>query len=86
MNRLSVGLQHYIRTFFFFKRAGSDIAGGKTNHWYLLKLDDRHAGSGGGFVAKACPTLAAPWTVARQAPLSMGLSRQGYCSGLPFSV
>ena len=25
----------------------------------------------------------APWTVARQAPLSMGLSRQGYWSGLP---
>ena len=27
---------------------------------------------------------ATPWTVARQAPLSMGLSRQGYWSGLPF--
>ena len=54
MNRLSVSLQHYIRTFFFFlKRAGSDIAGGKTKHSYLLKLDDRHAGCGGGFVAKA---------------------------------
>ena len=25
-----------------------------------------------------------PWTVARQAPLSMGFSRQGYRSGLPF--
>ena len=25
-----------------------------------------------------------PWTVARQAPLSMGLSRQEYWSGLPF--
>ena len=24
-----------------------------------------------------------PWTVARQVPLSMGLSRQGYWSGLP---
>ena len=24
------------------------------------------------------------WTVARQAPLSMGFSRQAYCSGLPF--
>ena len=24
-----------------------------------------------------------PWTVARQAPLSMGFSRQEYCSGLP---
>ena len=24
-----------------------------------------------------------PWTAARQAPLSLGFSRQGYCSGLP---
>ena len=28
--------------------------------------------------------FAAPWTVAYQAPLSMGFSRQGYWSGLPF--
>ena len=26
-----------------------------------------------------------PWTVAHQVPLSMGFSRQEYCSGLPFS-
>ena len=26
-----------------------------------------------------------PWTVAHQAPLSMGISRQEYWSGLPFS-
>ena len=25
-----------------------------------------------------------PWTVARQAPLTMGFSRQEYWSGLPF--
>ena len=37
-----------------------------------------------GLVAKPCPTLATLWTVARQAPLSMGFSRQGYWSGLPF--
>ena len=29
---------------------------------------------------------AAPWTVARQAPLSMGLSRQEDGSGLPFPL
>ena len=29
--------------------------------------------------------FAIPWTVACQAPLSMGFSRQGYKSGLPFS-
>ena len=28
--------------------------------------------------------LATPWTVAYQAPLSMGFSRQEYWSGLPF--
>jgi len=28
--------------------------------------------------------FAAPWTVAHQAPLSMGFSRQEYWSGLPF--
>ena len=28
--------------------------------------------------------FATPWTVAHQAPLSMGFSRQGYWSGLPF--
>ena len=39
---------------------------------------------GGGLVAKLCPTLATPWTVACQAPLSMGFSRQEYWSGLPF--
>ena len=35
-------------------------------------------------VTKLCPTLATPWTVAHQAPLSMGFSRQEYWSGLPF--
>jgi len=39
---------------------------------------------GGCLVAKSCPTLATPWTVARQAPLSMGFSRQECWSGLPF--
>ena len=36
------------------------------------------------FVAQLCPTFAALWTVALQAPLSMGFSWQDYCSGLPF--
>ena len=31
-----------------------------------------------------CLTLATPWTVARQAPLSMGFSRQKYWNGSPF--
>ena len=43
------------------------------------------AHGGGGLVAKLYPTLVTPWTVACQAPLSMGFSRQEYWSGLPLS-
>ena len=39
---------------------------------------------GGGLVAKLCLTLKISWTVACQAPLSMGFSRREYWSGLPF--
>ena len=35
-------------------------------------------------VAKSYLTLATSWTVACQAPLSMGFPRQEYWSGLPF--
>ena len=35
-------------------------------------------------VATLCPTLVTPQTVACQAPLSVGFSRQEYWSGLPF--
>ena len=40
---------------------------------------------GGGLLSKLCPTLATPWTVAHQAPLSMGFPRQEYWNGLPFA-
>ena len=43
----------------------------------------KHANGGGGLVAKSCLTLVTPWTIACQAPLSMGFSRQEYWSGLP---
>ena len=36
------------------------------------------------FVTQLCLTLCNPWTVACQAPLSMGFSRQQYWSGWPF--
>ena len=39
---------------------------------------------GGGLVAKSCPTIVFPWTVACQAPLSIGFSRQEYWSRLTF--
>ena len=35
-------------------------------------------------IIQLCPTLCDPMTVAYQASLSMGFSRQGYWSGLPF--
>ena len=35
-------------------------------------------------VAQSCPLFVTPWTVACQAPLSMGFSRQEYWSGWPF--
>ena len=39
---------------------------------------------GGGLVVKLCPTLPISWTVAHQALLSMGFSRQESWSELPF--
>ena len=36
-------------------------------------------------VTQLCPTLATPWTISHQAPLSVKFSRQEYWSGLPFS-
>ena len=39
---------------------------------------------GGALITKSCPTLATPWTVVCQAPLSMRFSKQEYQSGLPF--
>ena len=35
-------------------------------------------------VTQSCLTLVIPWTVAHQAPLSMGFSRQEYWSGFSF--
>ena len=49
-----------------------------------LKDFENYLGGGGGLVTKLCLTLVTPWTVACQAPLSMGFSRQEYWSGLPF--
>ena len=50
----------------------------------LNHLSYQGEGGGGGLVAKPCPTLVTPWTIACQAPLSMGFSRQEYWTGLPF--
>ena len=50
---------------------------GQNSHLPLIQ------GWGGGLVAKSCPILVTPWTIACQAPLSMGFPRQEYWSGLP---
>ena len=54
------------------------------NHISNRFLLNCSGGGGGGLFAKSCPTLVTPWTVAHQAPLSVGFSRQEYWSGLPF--
>ena len=50
----------------------------------LLKKINHLLCSDGGLVTKSCPTLVTPWTVACQASLSMGSSKQEYWSKLPF--
>ena len=45
-------------------------------------VEGTRGGGGGDLVTKSCRTLATPWTVALQAPLSMGFSRQEYWSEL----
>ena len=59
---------------------GFFISSRASNYRELAKLQC----GGGGLVAKSCPALVTPWTIAREAPPSMGFSRQEYWSGLPF--
>ena len=50
----------------------------------LCSLPSPPSTGSSGLVAKLYLTPATLWTVACQAPLSMGFSRQKYWSGLPF--
>ena len=60
-----------------------DLKKGKTStHKHTHPLFYWHAG--GGLAAKLCLNLATLWTIAHQAPLSVGFSSQEYWSGLPF--
>ena len=61
----------------------SQSYGFSSSHVQMWQLGHK-GGCDGGLVAKSCLILVTPWTVAHQAPLSMGLSRQEYWSGLPF--
>ena len=61
----------------------------KTTNFFLaflifFEISTINCINGGGIVAKSCPTLETPGTVAGQVPLSMGSPRQEYWSGLPF--
>ena len=47
-------------------------------------MESHEIPGGSSLVTKSCLTLATPWTVASQAPLPTGFSRQEYWSGLPF--
>ena len=60
------------------KRGGGHVC---TCDWFMLIYGRKEIKKDG---AKLCLTLSIPWIGARQAPLSMGFSRQEYWSGLPF--
>ena len=72
-------LEHLLPTFLLTRSTS-------TQHWasaqetlgeaFWLHLTASQVHGGGGLVTKLCPTLAMSWTVACQAPLSMGFSRQ----------
>ena len=66
-------------------RTWSAVEGNAKSLQYSYLENTMNSGGGGRcLVAKSCLTLAIPRTVACQAPLSMGFSRQEYWSGLPF--
>ena len=56
----------------------SSVISQKVKHRTTLKVKSESE------VAQSCLILCNPWTVAHQAPPSMGFSRQEYWSGLPF--
>ena len=61
----------------------SEFKGMQHETWYVQESSARSLRSLCASVTQSCPTLCDPWTVAHQAPLSMGFSRQEYWSGLP---
>ena len=55
----------------------------RTLEWVAISFSSVNF-STSSIVAKLCPTLVTPQTVAYHVPLSMGFSRQEHWSGLPF--
>ena len=57
----------------------------QTNKKQIIKIVEMSHDRGAKVKLLSCIRIFAnPWTVAHQAPLSMGFSRQEYWSGLPF--
>ena len=64
-----------------------DSKGGNVNSYTLIGVQGSYYAPGCCccyLVTQLCLTLCDPWTVACQAPLSVGFCRQEYWSGLPF--
>ena len=66
-----------------------NMLGRKTNNWIrgTFHMSKRHLScidTGWLYVLSHVQLFATPWTIARQAPMSMEFSRQEYWSGLPF--
>ena len=72
---------------YFMKYLLSGLGKGPQAQWlsfiWLFAWDLKYYG-GGGLVAQSCLTLAAPWTVAHQAPLTVVFPRQEYWDGSSF--
>ena len=61
------------------------VSGKKSIHGFLvLRSAVAAAAAAAAKSLQLCPTLRPSWTVAHQASLSMGFSRQEYWTGLPF--
>ena len=68
-----------------------NVVGRKTNSWvrgtfHMTERPLSHIDTAWVCVLGHVQLFATPWTVARQAPLSMEFSRQEYWSGLPFPI
>ena len=56
-----------------------------STHCFHIQDREKMEGDGGGLVAKSCPTLATPWTVACQAPPFTGMLQARILEGFAIS-
>ena len=82
-NKMAAGLSQMVA-----RQSKMAIKNHNTEHrvkTHTYKPGSPHLSESESEVAQSHPTLCDPWTVAHQAPLSMGFCRQEYWSGLSFS-